>query len=113
MTEHDIDDVRTLFHDAQPAEVPVTRDLIGPAVAWGSARRRRDRIVVGATVGTLAIAALTALTLRPEEKEVYLLRQNASLTYEEIARQRHAPVGTVKTQMRAAIAKLRRALHEK
>lgn len=65
MTEHDIDDVRTLFHDVQPAEVPVTRDLIGPAVAWGNARRRRDRIVVAATAGTLAVAALTALTLRP------------------------------------------------
>jgi RNA polymerase sigma-70 factor (ECF subfamily) len=53
------------------------------------------------------------LDLRPEEKEVYLLRQNASLTYEEIAEIRRSPVGTVKTQMRAAIAKLRRVLQEK
>src|SRR5579859_3184834 len=42
------------------------------------------------------------LQLRPEEKAVFLLRQNGSLTYEEIAAQRRCPVGTVKTQMRAA-----------
>jgi RNA polymerase sigma-70 factor, ECF subfamily len=50
--------------------------------------------------------------LRPEEKEIFLLRQNASLTYEEIARIKRSPVGTVKTQMRAALAKLRQALAE-
>src|SRR5262249_34198942 len=48
--------------------------------------------------------------LRPEEKEVFLLRQNGELTYEEIAQVRGAPVGTVKTQMRSAIQKLRRQL---
>jgi RNA polymerase sigma-70 factor (ECF subfamily) len=45
--------------------------------------------------------------LRPEEKEVFLLRQNANLTYEEIAQIRRSPVGTVKTQMRSALQKLR------
>jgi RNA polymerase sigma-70 factor (ECF subfamily) len=48
--------------------------------------------------------------LRPEEKEVFLLRQNGELTYEEIAQVRGSPVGTVKTQMRSAIQKLRRQL---
>jgi RNA polymerase sigma-70 factor (ECF subfamily) len=52
------------------------------------------------------------LGLRPDEKEVFLLRQNGNLTYEEIAQLRHSPVGTVKTQMRAAILKLRRVLQE-
>jgi RNA polymerase sigma-70 factor (ECF subfamily) len=52
------------------------------------------------------------LELRQEEKEVFLLRQNADLTYEEIAELRRAPVGTVKTQMRAALQKLRRVLKE-
>jgi RNA polymerase sigma-70 factor (ECF subfamily) len=52
------------------------------------------------------------LDLRPEEKEVFLLRQNGVLTYEEIAELRRVPVGTVKTQMRAAVAKLRQALSE-
>ncbi len=50
--------------------------------------------------------------LRPEEKEVFLLRQNGDLTYEEIAVMRRTPVGTVKTQMRSALQKLRRVLKE-
>jgi RNA polymerase sigma-70 factor (ECF subfamily) len=49
-------------------------------------------------------------TLRHEEQEVFLLRQNGDLTYEQIAEIRGLPVGTVKTQMRAALAKLRAAL---
>lgn len=48
--------------------------------------------------------------LRQEEKEVFLLRQNGDLTYEEIAELRHSPVGTVKTQMRSALHKLREVL---
>jgi RNA polymerase sigma-70 factor (ECF subfamily) len=52
-----------------------------------------------------------ALTdLRPDEREVFLLRQNSDLTYDEIAVRRSAPVGTVKTQMRAALQKLRAVL---
>jgi RNA polymerase sigma-70 factor (ECF subfamily) len=50
------------------------------------------------------------LDLRQEEKEVFLLRQNGGLTYEQIAEIRHSPVGTVKTQMRAALIKLRKVL---
>jgi RNA polymerase sigma-70 factor (ECF subfamily) len=52
------------------------------------------------------------LELRIEEKEVFLLRQNGNLTYEEIAELRGCPVGTVKTQMRTALQKLRRVLQE-
>jgi len=55
---------------------------------------------------------LALLELRVEEKEVFLLRQNGALTYEEIAELRRAPVGTVKTQMRAALQKLRRVLKD-
>src|SRR5439155_25951954 len=50
------------------------------------------------------------LGLRDEEKEVFLLRQNGELTYEQIAELRHCPVGTVKTQMRSALGKLRKLL---
>jgi RNA polymerase sigma-70 factor (ECF subfamily) len=50
------------------------------------------------------------LELRPDEKEVFLLRQNGGFTYEEIADIRSAPVGTVKTQMRSALQKLRKIL---
>jgi RNA polymerase sigma-70 factor (ECF subfamily) len=50
------------------------------------------------------------LHLRPEEKEVFLLRQNGELTYEQIAELQNRPVGTIKTQMRSALQKLRKAL---
>jgi RNA polymerase sigma-70 factor (ECF subfamily) len=50
------------------------------------------------------------LDLREEEKEVFLLRQNGDLTYEQIAEARRCPVGTVKTQMRSALEKLRKLL---
>jgi RNA polymerase sigma-70 factor (ECF subfamily) len=53
------------------------------------------------------------LDLRPEEQAIFLLRQNGDLSYEEIADLRRCPVGTVKTQMRAALQKLRRVLQEK
>jgi len=52
------------------------------------------------------------LQLRPEEKEVFLLRQNGELTYEQIAEMQKRPVGTVKTQMRSALQKLRKILGE-
>jgi RNA polymerase sigma-70 factor, ECF subfamily len=51
------------------------------------------------------------LELRPEEREVFLLRQNGDLTYEQIAEMRNIPVGTVKTQMRTALIKLRKSLN--
>jgi RNA polymerase sigma-70 factor (ECF subfamily) len=51
------------------------------------------------------------LDLRAEEKEVFLLRQNGGLTYEQIAEIRGSPVGTVKTQMRSALQKLRKVLN--
>jgi RNA polymerase sigma-70 factor (ECF subfamily) len=50
------------------------------------------------------------LDLRVEEKEVFLLRQNGDLTYEQIAELRQCPIGTVKTQMRSALEKLRKVL---
>jgi RNA polymerase sigma-70 factor (ECF subfamily) len=50
------------------------------------------------------------LELRPEEKEVFLLRQNGELTYEQIAEMSGRPVGTIKTQMRTALQKLRKIL---
>lgn len=56
---------------------------------------------------------LALLELRPEEKAIFLLRQNGDLTYEEIAELRRSPVGTVKTQMRSALQKLKRILKGK
>jgi RNA polymerase sigma-70 factor (ECF subfamily) len=54
---------------------------------------------------------LAITQLRQEEKEVFLLRQNGELTYEQIAEIRETPVGTVKTQMRTALIKLRKVLN--
>ncbi len=51
------------------------------------------------------------MSLRQDEKEVFLLRQNGGMTYEQIAEARSSPVGTVKTQMRAALQKLRKVLN--
>jgi len=50
--------------------------------------------------------------LREEEQEVFLLRQNAELTYDEIAEAMGIPAGTVKTRMRLALIKLRQVLAE-
>jgi RNA polymerase sigma factor (sigma-70 family) len=50
--------------------------------------------------------------LRDEEKEVFLLRQNGDMTYEEIAEALEIPSGTVKTRMRLALSRLRTVLGE-
>lgn len=58
----------------------------------------------------LAILRRELLELRSEEQEVFLLRQNGQMTYEEIARTLDVPIGTVKTRMRLAVGKLRNAI---
>src|SRR5262249_17112969 len=90
--------------------------------AW---RRRVKPLVGGELMPTLDAAGPTQaledqeslaqlrqalMHLRPEEKEVFLLRQNGELTYEQIAEMHNRPVGTVKTQMRSALQKLRKVL---
>jgi len=66
MAEHDVDRVKTLFQDTDLEDVPVTRDLIGPAVAWGSGRRRRDRWMATGAAGALAaVAVVGAVAFRP------------------------------------------------
>ena len=60
----------------------------------------------------LARLRSAVLELRSEEQEVFLLRQNGELTYEQISESLGVPLGTVKTRMRLALAKLREALEE-
>jgi RNA polymerase sigma factor (sigma-70 family) len=50
--------------------------------------------------------------LRAEEQEVFLLRQNGEMTYDQIAESLGVPTGTVKTRMRMALNRLRGALAE-
>ena len=50
--------------------------------------------------------------LPPEEKEVFLLRQNGELTYEQIAQLDNRSVEAVKGQMRSALRKLRTVVLE-
>jgi len=49
-------------------------------------------------------------SLRDEDREVFLLRQNGELTYEQIASALSLPLGTVKTRMRNALTRLRVAV---
>lgn len=66
MTDHEPEGIRTLFHDADLEHVPTTRDLIGPAVAWGRGRRRRDRWAAAGVAGAVAAVAVVGVAaLRP------------------------------------------------
>jgi RNA polymerase sigma-70 factor, ECF subfamily len=85
------------FGDSPPPEVP------GKAPTPSEVMENRE---------TLDRLRKALHQLRPAEKEVFLLRQNGELTYEEIAAMRRTPVGTVKTQMRSALQKLRCVLRE-
>jgi DNA-directed RNA polymerase specialized sigma24 family protein len=44
--------------------------------------------------------------LPSEEKDVFLLRQNGGLTYEQIAQRNNGSVQVIKEQMRSALRKL-------
>ncbi|MBR4833528.1 MAG: RNA polymerase sigma factor [Thermoguttaceae bacterium] len=57
----------------------------------------------------LAVLRDAIQRLDGKEKDVFLLRQNGELTYEQIAQATGLPLGTVKTTMRRALAKLRAA----
>jgi RNA polymerase sigma-70 factor, ECF subfamily len=48
--------------------------------------------------------------LRPDEKEIFLLRQDGELTFAEIAQRRGRPVATGKSLMRSAVRKLQQVI---
>ncbi len=93
--------------------------------AWRRKRRpleKGENVLVAKDPGPVADAARreqldlirrALLELRTEEQEVFLLRQNGRMTYDQIAQSINIPVGTVKTRMRLALAKLRQALESK
>jgi RNA polymerase sigma-70 factor (ECF subfamily) len=119
-TQNDVPDIRDLRAWIFRVGLNAAKDL--QRSAW----RRRVKPLLGEDIMQLADGRLPdqlvedeeslkrirlALhDLRPEEKEVFLLRQNGELTYEQIAQMRQCPIGTVKTQMRTALEKLRRVL---
>ncbi|MCS7305557.1 MAG: RNA polymerase sigma factor [Thermoguttaceae bacterium] len=57
----------------------------------------------------LAFWRRVLMELPPEEQEVFLLRQNGQMTYEQIADMLHSPLGVVKAQMHRALIKLQEA----
>src|SRR5262249_45986388 len=59
---------------------------------------------------TLCPVRQAVMAMRHEERALFLLRQNGELTYEQMAEMYNRPIGTVKTQMRSALQKLRKAL---
>jgi RNA polymerase sigma-70 factor, ECF subfamily len=81
----------------QSAEVPVT-DLNTAPLELIIRREERQRL-----------GAALAL-LRPCERDVFLYRQQAGLSFRAIARLRGKPIGTVKTLMHRALRKIRRFL---
>jgi len=54
--------------------------------------------------------ARAVATLPPEQREVFILKAYEDMSYPEIARALNRPVGTVKSQMRYALQKLRGSL---
>ena len=80
-------------HDGREPEGAVA----GPVEAMDARRRR-----------TLLHEALTALT--PEERQAIETAFFSELTYSETAARLAQPLGTVKTRVRSALAKLRKAL---
>jgi RNA polymerase sigma-70 factor (ECF subfamily) len=87
---------------SRPLPDPLDCDPAGPCPSEEVLRGEELERLRAAVVG-----------LRPEEREVFLLRQKSTLTYEEIARHLRIPAGTAKTLMRAALGKLRAVLQEK
>jgi RNA polymerase sigma-70 factor (ECF subfamily) len=87
----------------------VPLDVLGDSVPTRSGATAEDEVIHRERLWRLQ-AALREL--RPAEREVFILRQDTGLTYEEIAEARGYPVGTVKTLMRMALRKLRHRLVE-
>jgi len=58
----------------------------------------------------IAMLRRAIMELSDEEKEVFLLKQNGELSFEQVAQTIGIPVGTAKTRMRRAVMKLHELL---
>ena len=94
-----------------PGKAPAVANAIG---LYAQGVGASGASVSGASVpsGTGQMASFWMGSDGPRVEAIqFLLRQNGELTYEQIAEARGAPVGTVKTQMRTALQKLRKILN--
>lgn len=116
---HDFDNVQNLRAWVFRVALNTGRDF--RKTAWNRRRQSlpEDAVMVSAAespdAGLVQEEQLRRLRhaveqLRPEEQEVFLLRQNGELTYEQIADCTSLPLGTVKTRMRNAIRRLRQSV---
>lgn len=93
-----------------------TRQRRGPGIdlddvdAMHLASKRTGPDVALVEAETLGAARAAIARLREEQREVFLLRSSAGLTFDAIASALGIPVGTAKTRMRAALAALRQSL---
>lgn len=119
---HQCDQVRDLKAWVFRIAMNTGRDL--RRTAWNKRRRTmpKDDVMISKNFTPdvaveqkeeLELLRLAILDLRPEEQEVLLLRQNGSMTYEQIAQTIDVPIGTVKTRMRAALHKLNTTFAER
>lgn len=115
---HELDSLRSLKAWIFQVALNTARDLRGSA--WRRRRKGLSQNVEDCLESTMDAPDSHAqraeevdrlrqavTRLKPQEKEVFLLRENGELTYEQIAELIRIPVGTVKTRMRAALARLR------
>jgi RNA polymerase sigma-70 factor (ECF subfamily) len=95
---------RSAWHRRFKLQETLSADLRDPAQPGAS-----DRLVA---CEELERCRAALVRLRPQEREVFLLRQNHELSYKEIAERSGRPLGTVKAQMQSALRKLRAALYD-
>jgi RNA polymerase sigma-70 factor (ECF subfamily) len=103
-----IDHLRRREVDTVPLDAPDGQESdVGRAMADPAAERPDQRLERGA----LARALDRALdTLRPEYRQVIVLRYHEELSYEEIAAVLDLPIGTVKSFLHRARAEMARRL---
>jgi RNA polymerase sigma-70 factor (ECF subfamily) len=104
-----VDEARRMaFRRAEPLDAGKARDDAPPRPEPASDDPAPDRLADAALVRPRLEAALQALP--PEQREVFLLREQAGLKFAEIAEVTGTPENTVKSRMRYALEALRAEL---
>ena len=105
-----VDALRKMAHRQHPSldEPGVGGATLGEKIGDDKAHASGERAAGSAEMGARIDAALRELP--EEQREVFLLREVASLPFGEIARMTGVPENTVKSRMRYALERLRDAL---